>query len=207
LTGQQAGNFKVIWIKRQSKKKLPNARANAIVTAALAKHDKCPHGIKIKTEKIMNKKIATMGFAATMLFAVNCKPKAAAGAEAGKSVKWDCKFTGDYKEKSGGTGKFTWNVMWVESEATSTLSGTGKDEGGESTTTGTCDKNSCKVQETYTSGPMKGKTGYWAFTYQDAETKSETVYVTTFQGTFGPSEADRASLGTLSAKADCKAAQ
>lgn len=151
----------------------------------------------------MKKYLMIVGIACGILVAANCKEKTpAAGA---KVAKWDCKFNGDYKEKSGGAGKFTWNVVWVESDATSTLTGTGKDEGGESTTTGTCDKHSCKVQETYTSGAMKGKTGYWAFTYEDAETKNETVFVTTLQGTFGLTDADRTSLGTLTAKADCKA--
>lgn len=155
----------------------------------------------------MNKKIATMGFAAAVLFAVNCKPKAAAGAEAGKSTKWDCKFTGDYKEKDGSPGKFTWNVVWTETGDTSVLTGTGKDEGGDSTANGTCEKHDCKVQEEYTSGSMKGKKGYWAFSYVDAETKDEKVFVTTLKGTYGPSETDRASLGALTAKADCKAMQ
>lgn len=155
----------------------------------------------------MKLKTTTVCLAAAALFAVNCKPKPAANAPttAAKVVKWDCKFNGNYVESDGDKGTFTWNVIWNEMETTSTITGGGKDAGGESTTNGNCDKNACKIQEEYISGNQKGKKNFWAFTYQDAETKNDAVYVTTLSGTYGPSDADRTSSGKLTAKADCKA--
>lgn len=148
-----------------------------------------------------------IGATIAMLAVTNCKQKPATGTDvaAGKTAKWDCKFTGDYTEKGSSGGKFTWNVIWAETGDNSVLTGTGKDDGGESTANGTCVKHECKISEEYTSGSLKGKKGYWAFSYVDAETKDEKVFVTTLKGSYGPSEADRTSLGTLTAKADCKA--
>lgn len=154
----------------------------------------------------MKKNLMLIGVTIAALTVANCKEKTpAAAAEGSKAAKWDCKFTGSYKEKDGGVGSFTWNVVWAETGDTSVITGGGKDEGGESTANGTCVKHDCKISEEYTAGKEKGKKGYWAFTYTDAETKNENVFVTVLTGTYGPSEADRTSLGALNAKADCKA--
>ena len=133
-------------------------------------------------------------------FAANCKPAAQAGPEV-----WKCDFKGKYKDKEGGEKAFVWNVTWtVQADEKGTITGESTEEGAKSSTTGTCDAKNCKITETYTAGEDKGKSFYWSGDYTDAATKSENVLVTTFNGTFGPSEADRTSGGTWSAQADCK---
>ncbi|MCE9596444.1 MAG: hypothetical protein K8S54_00600 [Spirochaetia bacterium] len=144
------------------------------------------------------KKMIFLALIAAGLLAMNC------GKPAAQAQVWKCDFKGSYTEKGTDT-PFKWNVTWsVMPDEKGTITGESTEEGAKSTTTGTCDAKSCKISETYTSGAEAGKSFYWLGNYTDAETQNENVLITTFSGTFGPSEADRTSGGTWSAKADCK---
>lgn len=136
--------------------------------------------------------------AAVLLAAVYCKPA---------QEVWKCDFKGAYKVKETGESvNFTWKVTWTGSDKSKSwkLEGTSEEGDGKSTTSGACDDKNCKITETYTAGPEKGKTYYWAGTYKDEETGNDKVLNSTFTGTFGPSDTDRASLGDFTARAECK---
>lgn len=118
---------------------------------------------------------------------------------------WKCDFKGVYKVKETGESvNFTWKVTWTGKEKSWKIDGTSEEGDGKSTTSGTCDDKNCKITETYTAGPEKGKMYYWMGSYTDTETASEKVMNTAFTGTFGPSDADRASGGSWTARAECK---
>lgn len=134
----------------------------------------------------------------TALLMVGCKPSAPSGPEV-----WKCDFKGSYKGKEAEV-PFSWKVTWTNTTGDNwTIAGASSEEGAKSSTTGTCDSKTCKITETYTAGEEKGKVYYWTGHYEDAETKKDTVYVTTFKGTFGMSDADRTSGGEWHAKANC----
>lgn len=121
-----------------------------------------------------------------------------------QTITWTCDFKGTYTEDKE-KNPFTWKVKWVESAtAEDKITGT-MDEGGEkSSTTGTCGEKTCRIDETYTDGPEKGKKYFWLGNYTDTETNDENVYMTSFKGTWGSSPTDRKSGGTWEAKANCK---
>lgn len=141
------------------------------------------------------KKILIIAVAA---FVVSCSKPAPA------PETWNCDFKGQYVEK-GETVPFTWKVTWANTQGDNwKITGAAAEADAKSSTTGSCDAKTCKIDETYTAGENKGKSFYWVGTYTDAETKNENVLITSFTGTFGPTDADRTSMGTWSAKADCK---
>jgi hypothetical protein len=138
-----------------------------------------------------------------LLAVANCKEKAAPQPAAAAGEKWDCNFVGTQKPAQGDVGKFSWKVLWTISGNASTITGNSTDEAGKSTANGTCEGNLCKIKEVYSTGELKGRVYDWTFTYEDAETKNEAVYITTLKGTFA-SDKDKADTGTLTAKSDCK---
>src|SRR5436190_834545 len=119
----------------------------------------------------------------------NCKPAA-------QTEVWKCDFKGSYKGPEGEV-PFSWKVTWTNTTGDNwTLDGASSEEGGKSSTKGTCDAKTCKINETYTAGEDKGKSYYWTGTYTDTETKQENVLVTAFMGTYGISDTDRTSGGS-----------
>jgi len=142
------------------------------------------------------KKILVLAILAVVL--AGCKKQSA-------QETWKCEFKGTYQNEEKQDVPFKWNVTWIGKDKAWTISGTSTEEGAGSTTTGTCDDKTCKIDETYTAGPESGKKYFWTGAYTDAETRSEDVYVTSFTGTYGNSDSDRTSGGAWRAQADCKA--
>lgn len=118
---------------------------------------------------------------------------------------WNCDFKGVYKVKETGESvNFLWKVKWTGKGQNWKIEGTSDEGDAKSNTVGSCDERNCKITETYTSGPDKGKVYYWAGTYTDTDTANEKVTNSTFTGTFGNSDSDRTSGGTWNAAAACK---
>jgi len=146
--------------------------------------------------------VSVVGFAALL---VNCKKKesGATTVASGAAEVWKCDFKGTNTMNNGDTAPFSWKVTWTETGDKSTITGQGQDVDGQSNTNGSCDGKKCKVHEEYISGSGKGKIYDWDFTYTDAETRNENVYVTTLSGTFASAK-EKNDTGKLTAKADCK---
>jgi len=129
---------------------------------------------------------------------------ALSSASAGAPKTWMCDFKGTYKDADKKDFPFNWKVTWVGKDKSSTIKGTSTEDGATSTTTGTCDDKTCKIDELYTSGPEAGKKYYWIATYT-SETRSADATHTVFTGSYGDSDSNRTNGGEWTASADCKA--
>lgn len=115
---------------------------------------------------------------------------------------WKCQYKGRWATEGGSpNGTLGWKLDWNGETTVWAVSGTDRDQYGQSALAGTCEAGSCTIKQVYKDGKLKGIDYIWTGTYTDKALgtgKTENA----FTGTWAAS--DGLTKGTWNAKGNCQ---